>query len=160
MALGKVFQLVATCLCIWLGYKLLKRLRRAKLARSLGCKPPRRYPHQDPVFGIDLFLKTAKAIQGHFYLRELEDRYGSLGTTFATNFLGRGDGYQLDRAGELEGDVFGEFQSLGRRGRETPCSDALLWKRLHHYRWAGMGEVKGLAAPGFQQRECSRSGRA
>ena len=85
MALGKLLALLTSCFCVWLGNKLIISYRFGKIARSRGCQSPRKYPHKDPLLGLDLFLRTGKAIQEHYYLRELEERYGSLGPTFATN---------------------------------------------------------------------------
>ena len=43
----------------------LKRIRlsfaRSKFIRENGCQPPRKYPHKEPILGLDLFLAIVKS---------------------------------------------------------------------------------------------------
>lgn len=65
------------------GYAIRIR-RRQHLSRANGCQPPNKYPHKDPVFGLDLFLQTGKLYEKNQYLPELVRRYREYGSTFET----------------------------------------------------------------------------
>jgi hypothetical protein len=39
-----------------------QRLKYRAVQRENGCQPPSQYPHKDPFFGIDLFLRLGKAV--------------------------------------------------------------------------------------------------
>ena len=109
MAFGELLAVLISFLAVQLTSKLVRSYRLSKLARARGCQPPRKYPHKDPFFGLDLLLKTGKAIQEHAYLPELEKRYGSLGMTFGDQCLGV-DVHQFHRTGESESRLLFQLQ--------------------------------------------------
>ncbi|KAJ8064629.1 hypothetical protein OCU04_006955 [Sclerotinia nivalis] len=76
-------------LCILLGYHAFCWLYRHRLARSNGHLPPRKYPHMEPFFGLDLFIKTGKLLKEHRMLPEIAQRFADHGRTFQTSNLGR-----------------------------------------------------------------------
>ncbi|KAL8669531.1 MAG: hypothetical protein Q9168_005875, partial [Polycauliona sp. 1 TL-2023] len=79
---------LVTVLCVFITYHLYQYLQHFYLARSNGCRPPRKYPHKDPFLGIDFFLETGKILSENRYLPELEKRYEKYGSTFQTNLFG------------------------------------------------------------------------
>ena len=62
--------------------------RRQHLPRANGCQPPKKYPHKDTLFGLDLFFQTGKLFKGNQYLPELVRRYHEYGSTFETKSFG------------------------------------------------------------------------
>lgn len=58
------------------------------LARANGCQQAKKFPHKDPLLGIDLFLQVDKLFEENKYLPELVKRYNENGRTFQTNLLG------------------------------------------------------------------------
>ena len=54
-----------------------------------GCKPPKQYSHLDPIFGIDLFIKTLGSLKKNEFLLELTRRFETYGSTFQSIKLGR-----------------------------------------------------------------------
>ena len=77
-----------TAICTIVFYHILRNKRYQSKVRQLGCDSARTYPQSDSILGIDLFLRTGKAIQGNSYLLELTRRYGLLGNTFSAKSLG------------------------------------------------------------------------
>ena len=72
-----------------LGISYLTKLRqRHTLSHANGCRPATKYPHWDPVLGLDLFFMTGKLFEENRYLPHLVERYAKLGRTFETNLLG------------------------------------------------------------------------
>ena len=68
----------------YLGYSL--RLQ----AQQHGCQPPPRYEHKDPIFGLDIFMRTGDALNNNKFLVEHQRRYDTYGHTFeALNFGSR-----------------------------------------------------------------------
>lgn len=80
--------LLMTGICISIAFYLFKARQRRSRAQAHRCQPPLRYPHKDPFFGLDLFLKTGNAFTEHRYLPELWQRYNQFGRTFETLNLG------------------------------------------------------------------------
>lgn len=80
--------LVQGTLILGLVYLLIQRLktevRRRKLISSHGCKPPTRFPVWDPVFGIDVMYKTAKAHSGNTMLSTVRTRHAQYGMTHSS----------------------------------------------------------------------------
>ncbi len=74
--------------CILAAYYITKVQRRRMLARANGCQPPRKFPHKDPILGLDLFFKAGKLFEENRYLPELVKRYKENGNTFETKSLG------------------------------------------------------------------------
>ncbi|MCJ1458141.1 hypothetical protein MMC28_008512 [Mycoblastus sanguinarius] len=75
-------------MCILAAYYISKSQRRWSLVRANGCQPPRKFPHKDPILGLDLFFKAGKLFEENRYLPELVQRYNDNGSTFETESLG------------------------------------------------------------------------
>jgi cytochrome P450 len=71
-----------------IGYYFLKIQRYKSLARKNGCEPAKKYPHKDPIFGLDLFLQAGKMFSEHTFLPVTFKRYKENGSTFETKTLG------------------------------------------------------------------------
>ena len=67
-----------------LGQRLTTEARRRKLIASHGCKPPTRFPVWDPVFGIDVMYKTAKAHSGKTMLSTKRNMHAQYGMTHSS----------------------------------------------------------------------------
>ncbi|MCJ1307162.1 hypothetical protein MMC25_000808 [Agyrium rufum] len=79
-------------LCVLVAYRLFqlilqRRISNAK-ARDLGCLPPRRYPHKDPLFGLDLFFEINKSLKKGSLSVDNQHRFEQIGRTFQVNTLG------------------------------------------------------------------------
>jgi cytochrome P450 monooxygenase len=62
--------------------------RRRSVIRRNGCQQPPKYPHKDPVFGIDLFLRYKKAFEERNFLDFSWQLFEKYGKTYETNRLG------------------------------------------------------------------------
>ncbi len=82
--MGYLSAFIFTGICAAVTWYGIRTIRHQQLSRANGCQPPRRYPHKDPLFGFDLFLKTGKLFQNNQYLPELVRRYREYGSTFQT----------------------------------------------------------------------------
>ena len=67
--------------------KTFKRRRQVKLGN--GCKPPRRYPHKDPLFGLDAVLALIAAVKSKTYLKYVQQQYAANGNTFTSHYMSR-----------------------------------------------------------------------
>ncbi|KAI9881253.1 MAG: hypothetical protein M1830_005539 [Pleopsidium flavum] len=75
-------------LLYYVYHELTVGASRRKIIRENGCKLPVKYPHVDPILGIDLFRINVKAIRSHTFLREARARFGTYGNTFQSVFMG------------------------------------------------------------------------
>ena len=81
--------ILSLSIIVILGISYLTKLRqRHGLSHANGCRPATKYPHWDPVLGLDLFFMTGKLFEENRYLPNLVERYAKLGRTFETNLLG------------------------------------------------------------------------
>ena len=69
-------------------FYLFRARQRYVASHANGCLPPKRFPHWDPVLGLDLFFNTKKLLEENKYLTSLSERYNSFGRTFEVNLLG------------------------------------------------------------------------
>ena len=88
ITMGYLSPILLASIIIALSWYAFRSQRRHHLSRANGCLPPSKYPHKDPFFGLDLFLKTGKLFQENQYLPELVRRYQDLGSTFETKSFG------------------------------------------------------------------------
>ena len=65
-----------------------KRARSRKMA-ALGCKEPSKYPHKDPILGLDMFFDSMKAIKHLRFLDNFKRRLDQHGQTFQAISMGR-----------------------------------------------------------------------
>lgn len=68
--------------CLYLLYRLVQQAityhRRALVIRKHGCKAIPSYPHRDPIFGLDLFIKNSRLSKNGGFLDNLRDRYENI----------------------------------------------------------------------------------
>lgn len=90
MAVSSLLASLVTFVALFVSYHaFLAYSLRLKASRH-GCKPARRYNHYDPVFGLDIFMRTGDAITKNRFLIEHQQRYDTYGHTFeALNFGSR-----------------------------------------------------------------------
>ena len=79
----------------YLVYSLINRLityqRHSRIIKNNGCKPFAKYPHTDPIFGLDLFKENVKLSKEGGLWIELEKRYNRINGgvhTFSQLLLG------------------------------------------------------------------------
>ncbi len=75
-------------LLYYVYHELTVGASRRKIVRQNGCRPPVKYPHVDPILGIDLFKINVKALRSNTFLREVRARFATYGNTFQSNLLG------------------------------------------------------------------------
>lgn len=61
---------------------------RRRIIRENGCKPPAKYPHVEPIVGVDLFIANLKLIRTNRFLPGMRQRFMTYGNTFQLNFMG------------------------------------------------------------------------
>ena len=93
-------------------YSLAKRVRHSKRSRQHRCEDPPSYKHQDPLFGLDLFLNTGKRIRENTYLPAQSDLFRRYGNTFEALSLGRRRIYTVD-PDNIRTVFTGNFQQWG-----------------------------------------------
>jgi len=72
----------------YLYHQLTVGASRRRIIRENGCKPPAKYPHVDPIMGIDLFFTNLKAIRENRFLPTMRQRFNTYGNTFQLNLMG------------------------------------------------------------------------
>ncbi|KAB5585708.1 cytochrome P450 [Coniochaeta sp. 2T2.1] len=83
--LGVLFYYV----CRFISNVIRKRTNRTKLSQQHQCQPVQiKFPHKDPVFGLDLFISNALAASQHRFLETINKRHDEIGETYQLNMLG------------------------------------------------------------------------
>ncbi|KAF2788808.1 cytochrome P450 [Melanomma pulvis-pyrius CBS 109.77] len=78
---------LAACLALFIAYRVYQAQALRLKAQKHGCQPAPRYKHKDPIFGLDIFMRTGDAITKNRFLIEHQKRYDTYGHTFeALNF--------------------------------------------------------------------------
>lgn len=72
----------------YLYYQLTVGASRRRIIRENGCQPPVKYPHVDPIMGVDLFVANVKALRENRFLPAMRQRFKTYGNTFQLNFMG------------------------------------------------------------------------
>lgn len=87
MPTAPVLSLLASSVAAFAAYRLYGAYALRRKAQQHGCQPAARYKHKDPIFGLDIFLRTGDAITSNQFLVEHQRRYDTYGHTFeALNF--------------------------------------------------------------------------
>lgn len=85
-------KIFGTLLLLWILKSVYLQasafLRRKSIISRHGCQQPPKYPHKDPILGIDLFLRYKKAFQERDFLDLSWRLFQQYGKTFETNRLG------------------------------------------------------------------------
>ena len=68
--------------------KLSRRLRYVRLKQANGCEDPPKYPHQDPIWGFDLYHKMKQAGQDGNWLSTSKRLFQGYGKTYEVNLIG------------------------------------------------------------------------
>lgn len=58
--------------------RVLKYSRHAKIIKEHGCKPIAKYPHKDPIFGLDIFLENVKLSRTGGFMEKVRERYARI----------------------------------------------------------------------------------
>jgi cytochrome P450 len=61
--------------------------RRSIISRKHGCKPIPKYPHKDPILGIDVFLRNVRLAKNGGLLEDIQARHEKVMTTGHYTFL-------------------------------------------------------------------------
>ena len=97
MGLARVLlQIAITASAIVVTVLLARSWRYNRLRRQHGCQDPPRYKHKDPLFGLDLFLKTGKDYENDCYLPELSKLFETYGNTFEAISMGKRSIYTIE----------------------------------------------------------------
>jgi hypothetical protein len=83
-----ITALAATGVCSLVLLFFWQQLKYRALQREHGCQPPSQYPHKDPFFGVDLFLRLGKAAVENRQLKLLQHLHRELGKTYGWNWWG------------------------------------------------------------------------
>ncbi|KAI3339561.1 cytochrome P450 [Ustulina deusta] len=90
MTATPLLSLLACFVAASAAYRLYMAYKLRLAAQQHGCQSATRYKHKDPVFGLDIFLRTGDAITKNQFLVEHQRRYDTYGHTFeALNFGSR-----------------------------------------------------------------------
>jgi cytochrome P450 len=123
---------------LWTSWTYLQgRLRRGLVPAS--CKPFRsRYPHLDPVFGLDLSLRTWREFHSGALCEGLQRRFEKLGDTFLAKDLGADIVYTID-PDNIRWVTTHQFEDFGKSawaeeakkhvGHGVLMNDGEAWKR-------------------------------
>lgn len=98
-------------LIILIIQRLFSYISFAIKARRHGCKPAPRYPHKDPIFGLDFFMTLLKERKDGNHLAKERGRFAHLGRTFEVNSWGTRTIHTMDSRNirEVLGTSFSKF---------------------------------------------------
>ncbi|KAL7940179.1 cytochrome P450 [Trichoderma barbatum] len=89
IALTLYIAVVIYCLVKFISHRIDKAKRQQKFSRQYGCEPIHiKFPHKDPIFGIDVFIRNIKAVTKHHFLETVTKRHHEVGETYQLNMLG------------------------------------------------------------------------
>lgn len=83
-----LLSLLASAIAAFAAYRVYLAYTLRLKAQQLGCQPAVRYKHKDPIFGLDIFLRTGDAITKNTFLVEHQRRYDTYGHTFEALHFG------------------------------------------------------------------------
>lgn len=90
MAVISLLSLLVSSVAAFAAYRFYLAYTLKLKGLKHGCQPATRYRHKDPIFGLDIFLRTGDAITKNEFLTEHQRRYDTYGHTFeALNFGSR-----------------------------------------------------------------------
>jgi cytochrome P450 len=102
-------QALGVSLVLWASYRILLSYLRSYRATSNGCAEPPRYPHKDPVLGIDLFSQYMNAFKAENFLDFSKGMFDEFGRTFKANVMGKTTIRSIDP--EVSKAVFATYAS-------------------------------------------------
>ncbi|PTB63214.1 cytochrome P450 [Trichoderma citrinoviride] len=80
---------VVFCLFKFISHRIDRAARQKRLSREHDCQPIHvKYPHKDPILGIDIFIRNVKAVSKHNFLETVTKRHEEVGETYQLNMLG------------------------------------------------------------------------
>jgi hypothetical protein len=135
---------------LYLVYRLIQygitTRRRSIIIRERGCKPYPKYPHRDPVLGLDLFIENFKLSKTGGFLERTPERYEEVNGgcwTFSQLLLGETvlNTAEPENIKAILATQFKDFNLSPRRkaafqpvfGHEIFTTDDKEWKLPGHY---------------------------
>lgn len=89
IALTLYIGVIVYCLFKFISNRVSRAKRQQQFSRQHGCEPIHtKYPHKDPFYGIDVFIRNIKAITKHQFLETVTRRHDDVGETYQLNMLG------------------------------------------------------------------------
>lgn len=89
--ISPVVQLLLCSVTLYTLYFLYQRtttiLNRRKFVQKHGCKAPAKYPHKDPVFGLDMLWGTIRAVKSKSYMARIRHLHQQSGNTYSSHYL-------------------------------------------------------------------------
>ncbi|KAL7813666.1 cytochrome P450 [Trichoderma aethiopicum] len=80
---------VVFCLFKYVSHRFKRAAEQKQLSQEHGCQPIHiKYPHKDPILGIDVFIQNVKAVSKHTFLETVTRRHKEVGETYQLNMLG------------------------------------------------------------------------
>jgi hypothetical protein len=67
---------------------VLRFFQNENARKERGCGAIPRYPHREPILGLDIAIGMAKALKGNYFLEWLNEIHRNLPKTFVVNFVG------------------------------------------------------------------------
>lgn len=74
---------------LYLTLRIVDCIALSQLKRKHGCAEPQKYPHKDPILGLDLFIATGNATKSSSLLSFNSRLFDTYGKTFQYNSWGR-----------------------------------------------------------------------
>ena len=91
--MNHIVNVVLYLLCfpftLYVGSRLYRYLSYVWFSRAYGCAAPPRYPHKDPIWGLDLFYDQKRAGEQSVWLPTSKRLFKENGKTYEVNLLGR-----------------------------------------------------------------------
>ncbi len=89
--ISPVVQLLLCSITLYTLYFLYQRtttiLNRRKFVQKHACKAPAKYPHKDPVFGLDMLWGTIRAVKSKSYMARIRHLHQQNGNTYSSHYL-------------------------------------------------------------------------
>lgn len=80
--------LICILLLLFIFRKMQLRFAYAAIMRNNRCEEPAKYPHKDPIFGVDLLWKYKKSFETGQFLDTVAQDFDKYGKTFEAKMFG------------------------------------------------------------------------
>ena len=127
-----------------------KRIAHNSFLRKRGCLPPRKYPHKDPILGLDLFLAADRSLKNGTLLLENQRRYEKFGKTLQVNSFGTPVIHTIEPE-NLKSILATQFDSFGFEELRGNVSPELWGKGILNSDGAFWAHSRALIRPIFNR---------
>lgn len=122
---------------------------RNRIIRDNGCKPYKKYPHKDPIFGLDLLLENVELSKTGGFLDKISERYARLNTYTFSQLLLRREVINTSEPENVKAILATQFKDFSLPPTRKAASTVLLGHGIFNSDGADWETSRSLLRPNF-----------